>query len=64
MFTVGFVLNMLPDSLRQLILSYKYNIERHEQHVELMLELLRFHFVKLFRVICLRLLRPDGVFTL
>ena len=41
-------------------MGYLYSLERHEQHCELMLELLRFHFVQLFRHICLRLLRAEA----
>ena len=47
---------MLPEALRELIIDYKYSLETHERHNQLMLELLRFHFVRLFRNICIRLL--------
>ena len=44
---------MLPYSLKQIILDYKYSLETHENHTRLMLQLKEFSYYRILESICL-----------
>jgi len=43
---------MLPDSIVSLIIDFKYSMEVHERHVQVMYELLKYHWSIMFRYVC------------
>ena len=44
---------MLPNSLKQIILDYKYSLETHENHTRLMFELKDYSYRRVLNSICM-----------